>query len=79
MVAVVGSLQNASALVGVNDELSLDGITSDGRRVFLSITEAQAERLLVTLQRLVDQGAFGDRLPQALIIPHVEAPLLSTS
>ncbi len=66
------NLLSAGGLMGVRDELCLDALTTDGRRVFVAISEAQAEQLCTTLSRAIHQGFWGDGIPNGIIIPHSE-------
>lgn len=72
MIPLEASLLGAGSLCGVRDDLCLDAVTADGRRVFIAITERQAEQLVVTLSRAVEQGFWGDSVPQAILIPHTQ-------
>jgi hypothetical protein len=76
MFPLPAELLGSGSLVGFGEDLCIDAVTSDGRRVYVSLTEAQAERLATTLERAVAQGFWGDRLPQAILIPHTEPQLI---
>jgi hypothetical protein len=64
-------LQSAtSLLLDGKDNICLDAVRrEDGRWVYVSLTEQQAERLIETLNRAVSQGMWGD-LTGAIVIPH---------
>jgi hypothetical protein len=65
-------------LIGLGENLCIDAVTPEGRKVYISLTENQAERLATTLERAVAQGFWGDRLPQGYLIPHREPVSLLT-
>jgi len=66
-------LASAGSLLGVDDNLCIDAVSAEGRRIYVALTDVQAERLVVTLERAINGGFWGDRIPQALIIPHTDA------
>jgi hypothetical protein len=69
---IEATLLSAGSLMGVRDDLCLDAVTADGRRVFVTISEAQSEQLVITLSRAIHQGFWGDSVPNGIIIPHSE-------
>lgn len=64
-------LIGAGHLSGYQNELCLSAVAQDGRRVFIALTETQAEQLSTMLGRAVDQGFWGDNLPESILIPHM--------
>jgi hypothetical protein len=46
-------LLGSGSLIGLGENLCIDAVTPEGRKVYISLTENQAERLATTLERAV--------------------------
>ena len=73
---VMAECMSASSLLSDGEDICIDGVTAEGRRVCISITEKQAETLAETLVRAVDRGFWGDKPVSGILIPHRSDTLL---